>query len=174
MPSFSTEFERLYATTAKPLGRALTSEEKRALEGELFASWIKAGRIAELIRMIHANYGRDGGLDDIIVLGYHLREARDAEHIHLLFRGLITRRVKAYYEWWPRAAEGHVGCIQTAARAMAEAMDAYIEYFVSLDKLGLDVEREALREEMKRFQAREPVAKVLPRPAKSRAGKGAS
>lgn len=163
MPTFSAEFEKLYARTARERGRDLATAEKVALEGELFESWIKAGRIAELIRTIHANHGRDGGLDDIIALGYHLRETKDAAHIHLLFRGLISRRVKAFHDWWPRAAEGHVGCMQTAARAMAEAMDAYMEYFISLDKLGLEVEREALREEMKRFQARQAVSAVLPK-----------
>ena len=135
------------------------------LEGELFQSWIDAGRLDELIRTIHANHGRDGGLDEIIALGYHLRETADAVRIHTFFRGLISRRVKAYYGWWPKAQAGHVGCMQSAARAMAEAMDAYVEYFISLDKLGLPEACEALRAEMKLFQERSPLSRVLPKPA---------
>ena len=71
--------------------------------------------------------------------------------------------MKAFHEWWPRAEGGHVGCMQSAARAMAEAMDACIEYFISLDKLGLSDEREALRAEMKLFQERAPASRVLPK-----------
>lgn len=167
MPSFSVELERLWARRAKELGRGLTNEESRELNGQLFQAWIDAGRIDELIRTILANFGREGGLQEIIELGYHLRESKDEAHIHALFRGLISRRVKAFHEWWPRATQGHVGCMREAARASAETMDAYVEYFISLDKLGLLTEREALREEMKRFQARETVKSVLPKaPAK--------
>jgi hypothetical protein len=71
--------------------------------------------------------------------------------------------VKAYYEWLPRALEGHVGCMRTGAPAMAEAMDVYVEYFISLDKVGSKEECEALREEMERFQSRLPIANVLPK-----------
>jgi hypothetical protein len=49
-------------------------------------------------------------------------------------------------------------------------MDAYTEYFISLDKLGLLTEREELRAEMKRFQAREPARKVLPSSGRKRDG----
>jgi hypothetical protein len=170
MPSFSVEFERLWAKRAKELGRDLDKQETRELDGQLFQSWIDTGRLDELIRMVFANFGRDGGLEEIIVLGHHLRETRDEVRTHALFGGLISRRVKAFHEWWPRAQTGHVGCMKEASRASAEAMDAYCEYFISLDALGLVPEREALREEMKRFQAREPVRVVLP---KSRPQRGA-
>jgi hypothetical protein len=170
MPTFSVEFERLWAKRSKELGRTLTSEESRELDGQLFHSWIDAGRLDDLIRTILANFGRDGGLEEIIVLGAHLREAGDQAHIHTLFRGLISRRVKAFHQWWPRASGGHVGCMREAARASAEAMDVYIEYFNSLDRLGLHAEREELREEMKRFQAREPVKAVLPKASTARGG----
>lgn len=163
MPTYSVEFERLWAKRAKALGRTLTAEESRVLDGELFQSWMDAGRLDELIRTILANSGREGGEDEIVALGYHLRETRDQARIHALFRGLISRRVKAFHEWWPRASEGHVGGMREAARASAEAMDAYVEYFNSLDRLGLHAERDALREEMKRFQAREPAKAVLPK-----------
>ena len=60
--------------------------------------------------------------------------------------------------------------MRESARASAEAMDAYTEYFISLDKLGLLTEREELRAEMKRFQAREPARKVLPSSGRKRDG----
>lgn len=168
MPSFSVEFERLWAQRAKELGRDLTKEETRELDGQLFQSWIDAGRIDDLIRTILANSGRAGGMEEIIPLGHHLCKARDESHVHTLFRGLISRRVKAFHDWWPRAQEGHVGCMKEASRASAEAMDAYCEYFICLEALGLHAERESLRDEMKRFQAREPVRSVLPRSAAKR------
>ena len=133
-------------------------------------SWIDAGRLDDLIQTILANHGRDGGLEEIIVLGHHFRETRDEARIHVLFRGLLSRRVKAFHEWWPRAAEGHVGCMQASARASAEAMDAYIEYFTSLDRLGLVAQLDELRAEMKRFQAREPAKNVLPKTVARRGG----
>lgn len=162
MATFSAELERLWVKRSKELGRPLTSEESRKLDGELFQSWIDAGRLDELIRTILANWGREGGLEEIIVLGHHLRETKDAARIHSLFRQLLSRRVKAFHAWWPKAAQGNVGHMNSAARAAAEAMDIYVEYFNSLDALGLLSEREALREEMQRFQAREPIKKVLP------------
>ena len=169
MPTFATEHERLCARRARELGRELDSAETRQLEGELFQQWIDAGRLDELVRTVLARHGRDGGLDDIIVLGHHLRQVRDEARIHALFGGLLSRRVKAFHEWWPRAAEGHLGCMQSAARAAAEAMDAYIEYFHSLHALGLQEQCDALRAGMLRFQAREPLKAVLPaaRPAVS-------
>ncbi len=163
MPTFAVELERLWAKRAKELGRDLTGDESRVLDGQLFQSWIDAGRLDELIRTIHANSGRDGGLEDIVVLGYHLREIGDEERIHSLFGGLVSRRVKAFHAWWPRALQGHVGCMREAARASAQAMDAYVEYFHSLERLGLESQRDALREEMQRFQAREPAKSVLPK-----------
>jgi hypothetical protein len=163
MPSFSVEYERAWIKRAKELGRDLTREEATEVEGLLFQAWMNAGRLDELIRTVLAKYGRDGGLDDIIVLGHHLRVARDEARVHQLFGGLVSRRVKAFYQWWPRAIEGHIGCMREAARASAEAMDAYSEYFISLDALDLDAEKELLREEIRRFQAREPLRQVLPK-----------
>jgi hypothetical protein len=145
------------------LDRTLTKEEATEVEGLLFQAWIDAGRLDELIRTVLAKYGRDGGVVDIVVLGHHLRKVKDEARVHQLFGGLLSRRVKAFYGWWPKAIEGHVGCMREAARASAEAMDAYSEYFISLDALGLTEENELLREEMRRFQAREPVSKVLPK-----------
>lgn len=170
MPTFSTELERLWAKRSKELGRPLTSDESRELSGHLFQSWIDAQRLDDLIRTVLANWGRDGGLEETIVLGHHLRETRDEARIHALFRGLLSRRVKAFYQWWPKASQGNAGHMREASRAAAEAMDVYIEYFNSLDRLGLIAEREALREEMKRFQARDPVSQVLPKPQTPRSG----
>mgnify|MGYP001295621414 CR=1 FL=1 len=170
MATFSAELERLWKKRSKELGRPLTPEESRKLDGELFQEWIDTGRIGELIKTILANWGRDGGLQEIMVLGFHLRGTKDDAHIHSLFRGLLSRRVKAFYEWWPKASEGHVGHMQSAARAAAEAMDIYVEYFISLDKLGLMAEREALREEMRRFQAREPIKSALPKNSAPKSG----
>lgn len=163
MPSFSVEYERLWSQRARALGRDLTAEEARQLEGELFQAWIDAERFDELIRTIHANHGHSGGGEDIVVLGYHLRERKDRDRIHQFLGGLISRRVKAFYQWWPKAEEGHIGSMREAARASAEAMDAYSEYYISLDSLGLHDEKERLREEMRQFQARLPVKSVLPR-----------
>jgi len=162
MASFSAEFETQWAHRAKQLGRDLHEEESRALEGELFQAWIDAGRLDELIRTVHANHGRGGGLVDIVTLGHHLRQARDERRLHTLFGGLLSRRVKAFYTWWAKAESGHAGGMREAARACAEAMDAYVEYFISLDSLGLAAQKEALRAEMLRFQQRLPLKQVLP------------
>lgn len=166
MPSFSVEFERSWARRAKELGRDPTPAEAKALEAAQFQAWIDAGRLDELIRTILANHGREGGLEDVQALGYHLRQIRDRERIDALFRKLIAVRVKAFHDRWPRACDGHIGAMQAAAKAMAEAMDAYVEYFASLDALGAAADGEALREEMKRFQAREPLSAVLPKASK--------
>ncbi len=163
MPTFSVEYERAWAKRAKLLGRTLTKDEGTEVEGHLFQAWIDDDRLDELIRTVLARHGREGGLTDIIVLGHHLRKAKDEAHVHELFGGLLTRRVKAFYGWWPRASDGHIGCMREAARALAEAMDVYSEYFISLDALGLKEEKELLREEMKRLQAREPIKNVLPK-----------
>lgn len=163
MASFGVEYERAWARQAKQLGRDLTTEESSEVEGRLFEAWLDAGRFDELIRTVLARHGRDGGLVDIIVLGHHLRQARDEARLHALFGALISRRVKAFHTWWPRAEAGHLGCMREAARAAAEAMDVYAEYFSSLDSLGLADQKEALRAEMLRFQQRLPVKAVLPK-----------
>lgn len=163
MATFSAEYERLWAAEARQLGRDPTPEEALALEGRLFQAWIDAGRLDDLIRTVLARHGRAGGLTDIAVLGHHLRQAKDEARLHQLFGSLISRRVKAFHEWWPRAAQGHMGSMREAARAAAEAMDAYVEYFISLDALGLPDQKEQLRAEILRFQAREPLKAVLPK-----------
>lgn len=162
MASFSAEFDRICGKHAKELGRDLRGDELELLEGQLFQAWLEAGRLDELIRVILARFGRDGGATEIATLGHHLRQTKDEARIHALFGSLLSRRVKAFHEWWPRAGEGHLGCMQAAARASAEAFDVYIEYFHSLHALGLADECEALREEMLRFQNRESRRKVLP------------
>jgi hypothetical protein len=163
MASFSTEYEQRWARRASELGRDLTTEEANEVEGLLFQPWIDGGRIDDLIRRHHANHGRSGGLTDLIVLGHHLRQTRDETRIDALFGGLLARRVKAFHQWWPKASSGHVASMREAARAAAEAMDVYVEYFISLDSLGLDAERDALRAEMQRFQDRLPATQVLPK-----------
>lgn len=168
MPTYSVEFERLWAKQSKELGRDLTEEESRRLDAVLFHSWIETGRLDELIHTTMTRSGRDGGLEEVMVLGHHLREIKDEARIHSFFRGLIRIRVKAFHEWWPQAAQGHIGCMCEAARASAEVMNVYVEYFHSLDRLGLDQQKEALREEMLRFQAREPVSRVLPMASKKK------
>lgn len=60
--------------------------------------------------------------------------------------------------------------MREAARASAEAMDVYLEYFNSLDRLGLTDEREGIRAEMRQFQAREPAKNILPRATTRRGG----
>ncbi len=161
MPSFSAEFETLCGRQARQLGRDLRSEELQRLEGELFESWLQAGRVDELIRTVLARHGNDGGLVDIVTLAHHLRSTRDEARIHAFLGALLTRRVKAFYRWWPKAAQGHLGSMQAAARAAAEAMDAFIEYVHSLHALGLDAQCEQLREGMRRFQDRDPLKQVL-------------
>jgi hypothetical protein len=162
MPTFAVEHDRACARQAKALGRALTGEEIARLEGELLEAWIAAGRLDELIRTLLQRFGRDGGLVEIATLGHHLRATRDAPRVHALFGGLLSRRVKAFHDWWPDAAEGHLGAMQAAARTAAEAMDAYLEYMHCLHALALVDEAEALRAEMLRFQARLPARTVLP------------
>lgn len=163
MANFSTELDRAYVKKAKELGRPLTTEESTKLEGILFESWINEGRIDELIRTVLNRYGSDGGLTDIIILGHHLRVTKDEARIHSFFGSLLSRRVKAFYQWWPRARDGHLGCMQASAKASGEAFDIYIEYYHSLHALGLADECEALRKEMLRFQNRESIKSILPK-----------
>jgi hypothetical protein len=51
--------------------------------------------------------------------------------------------------------------MQASARAAAEAMDVFIEYFHSLHALGLDAGCDALRAAMQGFQSRCPQKDVL-------------
>jgi hypothetical protein len=161
MPTFSAELDKACARAAREAGRDLAADEITRIEGQLFEDWIAAGRQDELIRTVLARYGRDGGLVDIITLGQHLRETRDGARIHALFGQLLSRRVKAFFEWWPQAADGHLGCMQASARAAAAAMDVFIEYFHSRHALGLDAGCDAVREAMLRLQSRRPQKDVL-------------
>ena len=148
----------------KELGRVLFKEESDALEGELFQHWVAAERYDELIRRMHAVYDRDGGLEECIVLGIALQEAGDSERIDTLFRGLINRRVKAFWTHWELAVSGHPGHMRGCARQAADAMEIYLEYYIRLANLGEHEKKEALRAEMLAFQARERGRK----PGKSR------
>lgn len=159
MGKFTAEFEKAYAKRQRELGRDLTQLESEIVEEELFKNWIDQGRFDELIRRIHSEYGVEGGVGECAILGYTLREQKDARHIHALFQGLITRRTRAFWEFWPKAQTGHIGSMLTAAQRMANAMESYLEYFISLKAIGLDDEAELLRAEMLAFQARERIKK---------------
>lgn len=154
MGSFPSELDSAWRKRKKELGRELTRHEGKHLEGELFESWVEARRYDELIRRIHHEYDVGGGLHECAVLGYALREIKDVERIHTLFRGLISRRTKAFWKSWPAAASGHVGHMLLASQRMASAMETYLEYFHSLTALALQSESEQLRAEMITFQAR--------------------
>ena len=154
MASFSVELDVLLRKRQAELGRELTGDELEVAEGELYRAWLHAERFDELITKFLYEHGRDGGLVDCIVLGNALRKAQDVDRIHKLFRSLVTRRTNAFWQSWPKAAKGHIGHMRDAARYMAAAMDAFTEYFISLDALGLVAEKEALRAEMLALQDR--------------------
>lgn len=111
-------------------------------------------RYDELIRRVHAIYDRDGGHEECVVLGHALQEAGDLERIDTLFRGLINRRVKAFWSNWELAQSGHPGHMHGCAKQAADALQAYLEYYIRLANLGLEERKEALRQEMLAFQAR--------------------
>jgi len=161
MASFSAELDALCRRQAREQGRDLAVDEIDRLEGELFNAWLASGRVDALARLLLHRFGRDGGLVEIVSLGHHLRKTRDEARIHSFFNALLSRRIKAFYGWWPKASQGHLGSMQSAARAAAETMDVYIEYFHSLHALGLEAGCEQLRDGMRRFQARDPMATVL-------------
>lgn len=168
MGKFPTELESAYRKQSRELGRDLTQLEIAILEEQLFNQWIEQGRIDELIRRIHSEYGVEGGERECFILGYALREQKDALHIHALFQGLIARRTKAFWAFWTEAQTGHTGAMLGAAKRMASAMESYLEYFVSLKALQLDDEAELLRAEMLTFQARERATKAArPKASKS-------
>lgn len=154
MGNFPKELDSAWRKRRKELGRELTGEEGEQLEGELFESWVDAGRYDELIRRIHHEFDVEGGAHECAVLGYALREAKDAERLHTLFRGLISRRTKAFWESWPAAESGHVGHMLLASQRMTSAMESFLEYFHSLTTLGLKEESEQLRLDMLAFQTR--------------------
>lgn len=155
MSTFPKELDKLIGRRMKELGRVLFKEESDALEGELFEDWVAAKRYDELIRRMHAIYDRDGGLEECIVLGIALQEAGDSERIDTLFRGLINRRVKAFWANWEHALSGHPGHMHGCAKQAADAMEVYLEYYIRLANLGRHEQKEALRGEMLAFQARE-------------------
>ncbi len=154
MGNFPKERDTAWRKRRKELGRDLTNEEGEQLEGELFEAWVDAGRYDELIRRIHHEFDVEGGAHECAVLGYALREAKDAGRLHTLFRGLISRRTKAFWESWPSAESGHVGHMLLASQRMASAMESFLEYFHSLTSLGLQEQSEKLRAEMHSFQSR--------------------
>jgi hypothetical protein len=169
--TFPKEFDAVVGRRMKELGRVLTREESEALEAGLFHDWVDAGRYDELIRRMHAVYEREGGLEECIVLGKALQEARDVERIDTLFSGLISRRVKAFWSNWALAESGHPGHMHGCARQSASALEAYLEYYSRLANLGLDDRKEQVRHEMLAFQARERSDRV---PAARRAPTGAT
>lgn len=155
MGAFPRELERAYARRMKELGRVLTSDEGEVLEAELFQSWVSAGRHDELIRRMHAVHDREGGREEIIVLGHALQAAGDVERIDTLFLGLIDRRARAFWANWPLAESGHPGHMAGCARQAASTLEVYLEYYVRLAGLGLDDRKERVRREMLAFQARD-------------------
>jgi len=166
MSTFPKELDTLIGRRMKELGRVLFKEESDALEGELFQSWVAAKRYDELIRRMHAVYDREGGLEECIVLGIALQEAGDSERIDTLFRGLINRRVKAFWANWDAALSGHPGHMRGCAKQASDAMEVYLEYYIRLANLGQQEKKEALRDEMLAFQARQRGA-TLPKAPKS-------
>lgn len=159
MITFPRELDKLVGRRMKELGRTLTREESEVVEAELFQSWVAARRYDELIRRIHAIHDRSGGHEECIILGHALEEAGDLKRIDALFRGLINRRVKAFWENWERALSGHPGHMHGCARQAADAMEVYLEYYTRLANLGQEDQKEALRNEMLAFQAREQGAR---------------
>ncbi len=155
MPTFSVELSSLWRKRRKAIGRDLTAEEGTVLEGELFEIWIQDKRYDDLIRYVLHSFGRDGGQIEIAILGHALTESNDIERIHKLFRSLLSRRLRGYWEFWPEAKDGHIGCMFQAAKHMSDTMEIYVEYFVRLNKAGLEQEQELIRKEMLHFQKRE-------------------
>ena len=155
MGTFPRELDQVVGRRMKELGRVLTKEESQIVEVELFESWIDAERYDELIRRIHAVYDREGGHEECVVLGHALQEKRDIERIDALFQGLIKRRVKAFWSNWELAKSGHPGHMHGCAKQSADALEAYLEYYIRLANLGLEDRKERVRQEMLAFQARE-------------------
>lgn len=155
MSKFAKELDKAYGRRMKELGRVLTKEESDVLEAELFHEWVVAGRYDELIRRMHAVYDVGGGHEECIVLGNALQQAGDVARIDDLFRGLIKRRTRAFWSNWDQAQAGHPGHMLGCAKQAAEVMDAYLEYYIRIANLGLEDQKERLRQEMLAFQARE-------------------
>jgi hypothetical protein len=155
MGHFPRELDKAWVARRRELGRELSEEEGQRVEVELFEHWVAAVRFDELIRRVHSVFDVEGGTHELAVLGYALRQKKDAQRIHALFQGLISRRRKAFWESWPQASAGHVGQMVLAAQRLAAAMEVYLEYFHSLSSLGLEAEAGQLREEMRKLQMRE-------------------
>jgi hypothetical protein len=153
--TFPKELDKSIARRMKELGRTLFKEESDAVEGELFQSWVTAKRYDELIGRMHAIYDRDGGAEECMLLGIALQEEGDLERIDALFRGLINRRVRAFWANWEQASSGHPGHMHGCAKQAADAMEVYLEYYTRLASLGRHDDKEVLRQEMLAFQARE-------------------
>ena len=154
MGTFNSELDSAWRKRKAELGRDVTQCEGEHIEGELFDSWVAARRFDELIKRIHRVHDVCGGSRECAVLGYALREERDIQRLHTLFRGLLNRRTKAFWDSWPAAESGHIGQMVLASQRMASAMETYLEYFHSFTFLGMLPESEELRVEMMSFQAR--------------------
>jgi hypothetical protein len=161
MPSYSAELDSLLVKKQAALGRQLFPQETAALCVGLVETWFERGQTEGLIRYLLSEFSREGGQQEISTLGRLLADKQDVDSLQTLFRGLISRRVKAFCQWWPRAQTANIGYMRSAAHAMAEAMDVYVEYCVWLDKLGRRAEYEDLKAEMLRLQARLSVSKIL-------------
>lgn len=167
MSKFETAHDLAWQKLAKELGRDPTRDESDRLEGELFDRWIAERRFDDLIRHVQEAYELEGGQVDLAVLGKGLRDAGEVDRVHTLFRGMLRARSRAFWQSWPEAQKGHLGHMVAAAKHYAATMQAYGEYWHNLWSLGLEAEREALRAEMLRFQARE---KPVPASAKRTRG----
>lgn len=154
MGTFPKELDQVWRQRRKELGRELTASEGIDVEGALFESWVDAERFDELIRRIHSVYDVEGGVHEIAVLGYALRERKDVPRIHSLFRGLLSRRLKSFWKAWRTAEEGHIGGMLLAAQRCASAMEAYVEYYHSLWAVDLGEECDRLQQEMLALQQR--------------------
>lgn len=154
-------------------GRQLFAEETMSVCLGLVEEWFNKGQTAALTRYIFSEFGRGDGSQEISTFARLLVGAGDFQNLATLFRGLISRRLTAFYQQWPSAQAGHLGYMQSAAYAMARAMDVYVEYCIWLDKLNMHVELENVRAEMLRFQSRLAKSKVVSGKAATGQGAGA-
>jgi hypothetical protein len=164
MGNFPKELDSAWRQWQREVGRELTDAEGVAVEEGLFQSWVDQERYDELIRRIHSEYDVEGGEQQIMILGYALRKAKDVARIHLLFQGLVSRRLKSFWSAWRKAEHGHVGSMLLAAQRYAAAMHAYLEYYQSVWSLGLNDECSRIQAEMVALQQRQK----LPKKSRSR------
>lgn len=124
-PRFEAALDDAFEVRKQELGRAPGLDETETLRQQLFKSWMEAGRFDELIAYIHWYYELEGGRADCAILCEDLIRQADQARIEKLFRGLISVRAEAFWRFWPKAAEGHIGGMRESAHALSQAMDAY-------------------------------------------------